>query len=220
MTTGVRKSSPPKGDAKRVDGRRERGRSSHKRIVEAMMELIIGGDLAPSAARVAEEAGIGLRTVFRHFDDMDSLYAEITATITERVMPIAMAPYPDQDWRANVRDLVRRRVRVFETTLPFRLAANIKRYQSPFLMGQYGKVVMLERELILRLLPGDVLTDRINVEALCAALSFQTWRTLRHDQGLSAEEAGTVMMHMVDTLLATLVPMGSTAPATQAPDKS
>jgi len=135
-------------------------------------------------------------------------------------MPIAMAPYPDQDWRANVRDLVQRRVRVFETTLPFRLAANIKRYQSPFLMGQYGKVVMLERELILRLLPGDVLTDRINVEALCAALSFQTWRTLRHDQGLSAEEAGTVMMHMVDTLLATLVPMGSTAPATQAPDKS
>lgn len=204
MTTGVRKLAPPKGDAKRIDGRRERGRSSHKRIVEAMMELIVGGDLAPSAARVAEEAGIGLRTVFRHFDDMDSLYAEITATITERVMPIVMAPYPDQDWRANVRDLVRRRVRVFETTLPFRLAANIKRYQSPFLMGQYGKVVMLERELMLRLLPGDVLTDRINVEALCTALSFQNWRTLRHDQSLSAEEAGTVMMHMVDTLLATI----------------
>ena len=204
MTTGVRKSPPPKGDAKRIDGRRERGRSSHKRIVEAMMELIVGGDLAPSAARVAEEAGIGLRTVFRHFDDMDSLYAEITATITERVMPIVMAPYPDQDWRANVRDLVRRRIRVFEATLPFRLAANIKRYQSPFLMGQYSKVVILERDLILRLLPAPVLTDRIAIEALCATLSFHNWRTLRHDQGLSAEEAGTVTMHMVDTLIAAI----------------
>ncbi len=204
MTTGVRKAAPPKGDAKRVDGRRERGRSSHKRIVEAMMELVVGGDLAPSAARVAEEAGIGLRTVFRHFDDMDSLYAEITATITEQVMPIVMAPYPDQDWRANLRDLCQRRIRVFETTLPFRLAANIKRYQSPFLMGQYSKVVILERELILRLLPRPVLTDRIGVEALCASLSFQTWRTLRHDQGLSAEDAGTVTLHMVDTLIATL----------------
>ena len=39
-----------------------------------MMNLIEGGDLMPSAARVAEEAGVGLRTVFRHFDDMDSLY--------------------------------------------------------------------------------------------------------------------------------------------------
>jgi AcrR family transcriptional regulator len=204
MTKAASKSTTTKAGSARVDGRRERGRSSHKRIVEAMMELIVGGDLAPSAARVAEEAGIGLRTVFRHFDDMDALYAEITATITERVMPIVSAPYPDQDWRANVRDMVRRRVRVFETTLPFRLAANIKRYQSPFLMGQYGKVVMLERELLLRLLPGAVLTDRINVEALCAALSFQNWRVLRHDQGLSAEEAGTVMMHMVETLMATI----------------
>lgn len=204
MTKAASKSMATQADPARVDGRRERGRSSHKRIVEAMMELIVGGDLAPSAARVAEEAGIGLRTVFRHFDDMDALYAEITATITERVMPIVAAPYPDQDWRANVRDLVRRRVRVFETTLPFRLAANIKRYQSPFLMGQYGKVVMLERELLLRLLPGGVLTDRINVEALCASLSFQNWRALRHDQGLSAEEAGTVTMHMAETLMATI----------------
>ena len=204
MTKAASKSTATKAGSARIDGRRERGRSSHKRIVEAMMELIVGGDLAPSAARVAEEAGIGLRTVFRHFDDMDALYAEITATITEQVMPIVSAPYPDQDWRANVRDMVRRRVRVFETTLPFRLAANIKRYQSPFLMGQYGKVVMLERELLLRLLPGAVLTDRINVEALCAALSFQNWRVLRHDQGLSGEEAGTVMMHMAETLMATI----------------
>jgi len=204
MATGLGKSNAQKVEADRVDGRRERGRSSHKRIVEAMMELIVAGDLSPSAARVAEEAGIGLRTVFRHFDDMDALYSEITGMITERVMPIVMAPYPDQPWRANVRELVRRRVRVFETTLPFRLAANIKRYQSPFLMGQYSRVVMLERELILRLLPGSVLTDRIAVEALCAALSFHTWRTLRHDQSLSSEEAGTVMGQMVEAIMATI----------------
>ena len=204
MTTGVRKSAGQDGEAARVDGRRERSRSSHRRIVEAMMELIVGGDLSPSAARVAEEAGIGLRTVFRHFDDMDALYAEITAKIAERVMPIVAAPYADADWRANMRDLVQRRVRVFEATLPFRLAANIKRYQSPFLMGQYSKVVMLERELILRLLPAEVIADRIAVEGLCAALSFQTWRTLRHDQGLPAEDAGAVMAHMVETQIAAI----------------
>jgi AcrR family transcriptional regulator len=205
MTTAVKKMSAPQLEPDRVDGRRERGRSSHKRIVEAMMELIIAGDLSPSAARVAEEAGIGLRTVFRHFDDMDALYAEITATITERVAPIVMAPYPDQPWRDNIRELLRRRIRLFETTLPFRLAANIKRYQSPFLMAQYSRVVMFERELILCLLPGHVRADRIGVEALCATLSFHTWRTLRHDQSLPAEEAGAVMGQMVEAVLATIV---------------
>ena len=205
MTTGVKKIRVPQVEPDRVDGRRERGRSSHKRIVEAMMELVVAGDLSPSAARVAEEAGIGLRTVFRHFDDMDALYAEITATITERVAPIVMAPYPDQPWRANIRELLRRRIRLFETTLPFRLAANIKRYQSPFLMAQYSRVVMFERELILCLLPSHVRADRIGVEALCAALSFHTWRTLRHDQSLSAEDAGAVMGQMVEAVMATIV---------------
>lgn len=185
-----------------LDGRRARSQSSHKRIVAAMMNLIEGGDLMPSAARVAEEAGVGLRTVFRHFDDMDSLYREISQIVAERILPVVTAPYPDDDWRANLRDLTRRRVKVFETMLPFRLAANIKRYQSPYLMGQYGQVVTLEREFVLRLLPRDISGDRYFVEALCAALSFQNWRAIRQDQGLSVEDASAVVAHMVDTLVA------------------
>src|SRR3546814_6919774 len=75
-------------------------------------------------------------------------------------MPIVTAPYAGADWRANLRDLTQRRVRVFEAMLPFRLAANIKRYQSPFLMAEYTRVVRLERELVLRLLPDPVRADR------------------------------------------------------------
>ena len=191
----------PAGQGKRIDGRRERSRSSHKRIVAAMMDLIEGGDLMPSAARVAEEAGVGLRTVFRHFDDMDSLYREISKIVAERIWPIISAPYADADWRANVRDLARRRARVFEMMLPFRLAANIKRYQSPFLMGQYAQVVTLERDLILRLLPPETSADRYRVEALCAALSFQNWRAIRQDQGLSVEDAAGVTLHMIEALI-------------------
>ena len=187
----------------RPDGRRERSRSSHKRIVAAMMALIEAGDLMPSAARVADEAGVGLRTVFRHFDDMDALYREISRIIAERIWPIVTAPYPGDDWRANLRELTRRRARVFETMLPFRLAANIKRYQSPYLLGQYAQVVTMERELVLRILPSEVAGDRYVTEALCAALSFQNWRAIRQDQGLSVEDASGVVAHMVDALVAT-----------------
>ena len=72
------------------------------------------------------------------------------------------------------------RARVFEMMLPFRLAANIKRFQSPYLMGQYAQVVTMERDLVLRLLPDGVRADRYRVEALCATLSFQNWRAIRH----------------------------------------
>ncbi|WP_033075612.1 TetR/AcrR family transcriptional regulator [Sphingopyxis sp. MWB1] len=190
----------------RIDGRRERSRSSHRRIVKAMMELMTAGDLMPSAARVAEEAGLGLRTVFRHFDDMDALYAEISDTVADRVLPIAAAPFAGADWRANMRDLTERRARIFETMLPFRLAANIKRYQSPFLMGQYEQVIAAERDRVLHLLPPAILAERMTAEALCATLSFQNWRALRHDQGLEADMASQVVAHMVETLMGTLPP--------------
>ena len=53
----------PASEAPRIDGRRERSRSSHKRIVKAMMELIAGGDLMPSAAAL----GVLLDRVFVPF---------------------------------------------------------------------------------------------------------------------------------------------------------
>ena len=206
---GQRRQMASKADmgAADSDGRRARSRSSRRRIVAAMVELIEGGDLMPSAARVAEEAGVGLRTVFRHFDDMDTLYAELSANVAARVMPIATAPYAGADWRADVRELTRRRARVFEVMLPFRLAANVKRYQSAFLTAEYGRVVTIERELVLRLLPDGIKADRTRVEALIAALSFQTWRALRHDQNLTAEDAGAVTAHMVAALLAAMPEM-------------
>ncbi|MDO9489979.1 MAG: TetR family transcriptional regulator [Sphingomonadaceae bacterium] len=178
-----------------VDGRRERSRSSRRRIVEAMLQLVEQGDLAPSAARVAEVAGVGQRSVFRHFDDMDSLYREMSAVIERRVMPIVAAPYAGTDWRAHVRDLIGRRARVFEAMLPYRLAAAVKGSQSPFLREEHARVLMMERELLLRLLPGAVKADTVGVEALVAALSFQTWGSLRNDQRLSVAEATRVVAH-------------------------
>lgn len=184
-----------------TDGRRQRSRSSRQRIIDAMMNLMASGEMNPSAARVAEEAGVGLRTVFRHFDDMDAIYAEISAILAEQLMPVAMAPYVHADWRDNIRDLARRRVHIFETMLPFRLAANVRRYSSPFLMGQYAQIVNLERELLMRQIPEHVRSQRLVTEALCAALAFQNWSLMRHDQQLSAEDASAATMLMVDCLM-------------------
>jgi len=187
--------------SRRIDGRRERGQSSRRRIVDAMLHLIEQGDLVPSAARVAEVAGVGQRSVFRHFDDMDSLYREMSAVIEQRVMPIVAAPYNGPGWRDDVRDLIGRRARVFEAMLPYRLASEIKRYQSPFLMDAHAHVLSMERELILRLLPASVRADRIGVEALVGALSFQTWGSLRNDQRLDVAEATRVAAHTAGLVL-------------------
>jgi hypothetical protein len=131
---------------------------------------------------------------------MDSLYREMSETIEAQVMPIVTRPFAGIDWRSDLTDMVTRRIQVFETILPFRLSANIKRYQSAFLMADYARLTQLETQLVMAILPDHVRADRTGVAALCVALSFQSWRVLRHDQQLSPERAADVLKRMVSAI--------------------
>lgn len=195
-------SAAAKSDAAQTDGRRARSETSRAKIVAAMLDLVGKGDISPSAARVAETAGVGLRTVFRHFDDMDALYREMSQAIEAQVLPMTLKPLSDTHWRNRIAEIAERRALVFETILPFRISANIKRFQSQFLMQDYRRMLRLERTSLEAILPAHVRADAILVDALNAPLSFQTWRLLRHDQELSIADARAVVMRLVDAILA------------------
>ena len=171
------------------DGRRQRSARSRVRIVEAMFALIRAGDMNPSAAALAEEANVGIRTVFRHFDDVEGLYRQMAAQIEAEIMPILEEPYAARSWRGKLDEMISRRVRVYEHILPMKVAAGLRRHQSPYLMEDYQRFAQLERDGLHALLPASVTQDK----ALCAGLemvtSFNGWRRLRQDQGLSRKEA-------------------------------
>lgn len=202
MATRTARSAGHGREPPSADGRRERSRSSRARIVQAMLDLVGGGHIAPSAAEVAKQAGVGLRSVFRHFDDMDSLYSEMSDAIEVRLMPVLLKPLAATEWKPRVRELAERRMTVFETMLPYRISANIKRYQSSFLMQDYKRLIRLERQGVEALLSPAVLADSAQTNALLAPLSFQTWRLLRHDQELPVEAARAVVLRLVNAVLA------------------
>lgn len=180
-----------------ADGRRERSRSSRSKIVAAMLDLVGKGDVAPSAARVAEVAGVGLRSVFRHFDDMDELYREMGEVIEAQVMPIILQPPTGVTWKEKLFDIADRRAVVFETILPYRISANLKRFQSPYLMQDYRRMLRLESDTVDAHLPAMVKSDVAGTQGLNVILSFQTWRLLRHDQELPFEEAKAVVRRLL-----------------------
>lgn len=165
------------------------------------MHLVENGDVAPSAARVAEFAGVGLRTVFRHFDDMDTLYREMTAVIETRVLPIIAPPLTGADWKARILEVAERRAVVFETILPYRISANLKRFQSSYLMEDYKRLLKAEADGIEALVPGSVKQDLAGLRSLNVILSFQTWRLLRHDQGLSEDDSRRVINRLLTDAL-------------------
>lgn len=185
-----------------ADGRRERSRSSRTKIIAAVLELVSKGDVSPSAARVAEVAGVGLRSVFRHFDDMDELYREMGDVIEARVMPIILQAPSGTSWKEKLFDIANRRAQVFETILPFRISANLKRFQSPYLMQDYRRMLRLESETVEAHLPQSIKTDVVAARSLNVILSFQTWRLLRHDQELPVEEARAVVLRLLGDAVA------------------
>tara|TARA_R110000824_G_scaffold248451_1_gene437524 strand:- start:279 stop:893 length:615 start_codon:yes stop_codon:yes gene_type:complete len=193
----------PQANDDSSDGRRQRSERSRTQIVDALFALIREGDMNPSAARVAERAAVGQRTVFRLFEDMDSLFGEMAEQIQAEIMPIVLAPYTATDWKDRLGEMVRRRADVYERIFPVRVSANLRRFQSRFLMDEYRRNLILERESLKAVLPADRASDKQLVAALDVVTGFQAWRRLRQDQGLSAEEAEAVMQFMVDQLIAT-----------------
>lgn len=191
----------PKSNVESLDGRRQRADASRRRIALAMLDLACDGEVAPSAEQVAERAGVGRRTVFRLFSDMDGVYREMHAVMTARLTPMFEAPFTGATWRARIDELIERRSKMFEEMLPVKTAADSHRYHSPFLQVEHRKITKLQRETLLKLLPTGVTSDVDKVEALDLTFSFEAWRRLRHEQKLAPKQATAAWRHMARALL-------------------
>lgn len=183
------------------DGRRKRSGQSRRLIVEAMIALVQEGHMSPSAAQVAERAGVGLRSVFRHFEDMETLYREMGEVTSAKILPVVVRPFETADWRGRLAELVERRIQIHEEIMPLKVAASVLRFRSSFLMEDYRKHLRLERMTLEAILPDAVKGDSALCRALEMVTSFQAWRRLRQDQGLSVEDARRVLARLVDGLI-------------------
>lgn len=194
-------SKPVKPEAA-IDGRRLRSETSRLRIVEAMLALVSEGHVLPSAEAVAQRAGVGLRTVFRLFEDMDGVYRGMQAVMTGMLGGLLDGPIEAPDWRAALDILIERRAEAFEILLPLQIAADGQRQRSQALREGRLRLVRGQRETLAAVLPPAVHADPDLMDALDLALSFEAWRRLRTDQGADTVAAARVMRRMALTLLA------------------
>lgn len=190
-------------DVQITDGRRARTVASRARILEAMIDLLQAGVAQPSAEAVAAKAGVGVRTVFRLFSDVDGLYRGLQRTMAERLAPILAEPVTGSlTERLDV--MVGRRAQVFEEVARPKAFADMHRARSPELQETHKIFILTQRTLLLGHLDGLLPDDGDLAAALDLALSFDAWRRLRDDQGLSREAAERVMRRIARALVATI----------------
>jgi TetR/AcrR family transcriptional regulator, regulator of autoinduction and epiphytic fitness len=107
----------------RVDGRNARSERTRGAVATALLELLQGGHLRPTAAEIAERAGVSLRSVFQHFEDLESLYAAVADAQMERLLRYISPEAGAGPLAERVSSFVERRAELLETITPVRRAA-------------------------------------------------------------------------------------------------
>lgn len=178
------------------DGRRRRSENSRNRIVDAMIELVADGRITPSAEEVASRAGVGLRTVFRHFTDMESLYAAMTGRLAEHY-EMWLIPFDSTDWQGQLVEVIERRTATYERLLPFKRAGDAHRHMSPAIQAEHARVLAIMRQRLRSFLPPSIADDAVCFETIDLMLSFEAWQRLRDEQGLTIDLARRIVLREV-----------------------
>lgn len=186
------------------DGRRVRSERSRRKIIDAMLDLVKSGKMQPGAANIAKAAGVSLRTVFRHFEEIDSLYREMYAQLEVELLPAAMVPWKSEHWRDRLDELISRRHETYPGVQHLKVSASMRRFQSTFLMEADRKFVQFEGLRVASILPPEIVENEELFTALNLAVGFGTWYRLVADHDMSWDEAATNIRYIVAKLLADL----------------
>jgi AcrR family transcriptional regulator len=184
------------------DGRRKRSERSREKILDACFSLVIDGNMDPSAHEIAECAGVGLRSVFRHFEDIDSIHSEMIARLEETYLPRILQATTSNDWREQMLELLEIRSKVYEEIMRLHVAGSIRRYKSTVLMEDYNRMRRMELSAIKAIIPSKLSDDKPLLFALEATLSLRNWYTLRVEHKLTIPMAKKVITKTLKCLLA------------------
>ena len=184
------------------DGRRQRSERSQTAIIEAALALMDEGALVPTAQQIADRAGVGIRSFFRHFADMDSLFL----AADEMLISSYEALFEVDNRTGTLSERVVRAIdlygNAFEQLRPIILCTQAQLWRSPKLRENYAwHQKRLRKELELWL-PEVAALPKDRREALHAVASFDMWHRLREDQGLSPKASADIVTSLVNDLIA------------------
>ena len=184
------------------DGRRQRSERSQTAIIEAALALMDEGALVPTAQQIADRAGVGIRSFFRHFADMDSLFL----AADEMLISSYEALFEVDNRAGTLSERVARAINLygnaFDQLRPIILCTQAQLWRSPKLRENYAwHQKRLRKELELWL-PEVAALPKDRREALHAVASFDMWHRLREHQGLSPKASSDIVTSLVNDLIA------------------
>lgn len=168
-------------------GRSARAERSRAAIADAALELLRDGDTRPTAARIAQRAGISERLVFHHFDDLEELLQIVAerqiAQVQERLTEVPTSGPLD----LRIRAIVDARADMNEWITPVRRASVVREPFSETLASNRDRLNQGARSQVAAVFAPEIAeraaVDPASADDLLAVLdlvlSWPAWEALR-----------------------------------------
>ena len=185
------------------DGRRLRSLTSQNIIVDAMIILVQRGILEPTAQQVADEAGIGIRTVFRQVQDKENLFSKMDEKVRADLQEILdRAAQPQGNLEERIEGLIELEAELFENNLQFLRATLANKWKYNTLQKNYERNQRNIKSLLYAWIPELKNLSESKQILLTSVNSAGYWIELRENLVLSVTGAKNLKINLFrDTLL-------------------
>jgi TetR/AcrR family transcriptional regulator, regulator of autoinduction and epiphytic fitness len=193
-----------------ADGRLTRAARTRTAVVDALLTLNERGELRPTARDIAAEAGVSLRSVYVHFDDLEALFVESSRRHTELLAAALPELVDEGDLAERLDAFLTRRTVIHEFSPGVRRAALLQEPFSPAIQKTVAQGRQaLRAEVGCAFAPelASVAGDELPLlRAIDVASNAMTWESLRTFVRLSAEESRAQVRAMILAFLRAWAP--------------
>ena len=174
-----------------VDGRRARRERGRTAVIDAMFDLLQDGKIPPPVDLVAERSGVSVSTIFRYFQNLDTLQVQTFERFLERFGPlIAPCGAPDAPRSSRIAGFAAARLDLYEQAGTIMAVGRLRALEHEPLVGATSRMRGLLAEQVrswfdteMRAAPGTASADL--APAVDAFTSLEAWDVMRRTHSCS-----------------------------------
>ena len=188
-------------ELKTVDGRRLRSERSKQLILDACESLLAQGRLVPTAQMIADSAGVPIRTFFRHYPDMESLFGALDESLKPRYQALFAESVPEGTVSERVAAAISLRADSFESNQAILKSTKAQIWRYPILQQNYATVTKHLRKDLENRIPELKRVHQDAREMVHGLASAEMWPRLREYQKLSRARSERVLCQSIEVIL-------------------
>jgi len=188
------------------DGRAARALRTRQAVADALLDLIAAGDLRPTSKSIAERAGVSERTIFQHFEDLETLFSAAAERVGDRIVRCTRYVAAEGPFEDRLEAYVSELAYLHEAMTPVRRASRLHAPFSPAVgqMLDWWRGMLrkgIERVFSAELDRWEGEERREVLESLALIVTWSSWESMRQYSDFSTRRARRVLKQSFRGLL-------------------